>query len=101
MSLVTLESSETKRSIWIAVMAPVSFAINFAINFPGIMDIDPVEHYWAARRSGCRYWASLDFGRITDTRVMRALTTGLLSVAISIEIAAGTFVASIFDTRRK
>jgi glycosyltransferase involved in cell wall biosynthesis len=47
------------------------------------------------------YWASLDFGSIADTRVMRTLTVGLLLVAISVQIAAGTFLASIFEIRRR
>jgi glycosyltransferase involved in cell wall biosynthesis len=47
------------------------------------------------------YWASLNFGNITDTSVMRALTVGLLLVAISIQMASGTLLASIFDIRRK
>jgi hypothetical protein len=47
------------------------------------------------------YWASLKFGSVRDTSAMHALTVGLLLVAVSIQIASGTLLASIFDIRRK
>ncbi len=65
--------------------------IAFAILLCGVAAIG-----WAAWD-----WASLDFKEITSSSVMRALTVGLLAIAMSIQLAAGTLLASVFDTFRK